>query len=325
MTFSMAYNTGPAKWSDSRPSRATPALSSLAAPVCQPYTGGILLLGISNTPTWFHSHMQTPRPSSAVNLFCVVIGGLAVSMALTAIGQAPAQNDTQAATNTDGELRVQVVKTPDHAILPGAEVEIKTPDGRIWRRNRETWQPLKSDSNGVAVTRLPTGQYQVEPHYGMGWYPLERTTVDIAAGRTNTLEVAIRPPPAILGTVCDPSGNPVPNLPLNVVPPQKALQAITSDVNGRFSFAWNPYLYVESSQPPVLAGVDRSRNLCGTVPIDIKTTSVELKLRKGIIAIGRVEDPKGVGITNASVRLLPLADDLYGTEPVRTDPEGWYG
>ena len=121
-------------------------------------------------PIWFHARMQTPRPLCSVTLLCVVIGGLALTIPLKAAGQTPTQNDTQTATTTDGELRVRVVKTTDRAILPGAEVEIKTPDGRIWRRNRDTWQPLKSDSNGVAVTRLPTGQYQVEPHYGMGWY-----------------------------------------------------------------------------------------------------------------------------------------------------------
>ena len=73
-----------------------------------------------------------------------------------------------------------------------------------------------SETNGVALLRLPPGEYQVSAYKDNS--RSEPTAATVESGRTNRLEIELNPPPKITGVVRDASGKAVPDLQVSVFP-----------------------------------------------------------------------------------------------------------
>jgi hypothetical protein len=71
-----------------------------------------------------------------------------------------------------------------------------------------------SGTNGLALLRLPAGEYKVSAYKDNA--RSEGSDATVEAGRTNRLEIELNPPPMIAGVVRDPSGAVVPGLQLSV-------------------------------------------------------------------------------------------------------------
>jgi protocatechuate 3,4-dioxygenase beta subunit len=136
------------------------------------------------------------------------------------------------------------------------------------------------------------------------------------------------PPPKIAGTVRDPSGAPVPNFTLRVFPASSSFYARSeakTDSNGRYEIGWNPALHRSSISKPSLLGRDLERNLAVAEEIEDGASTHDIRLEPGLSVSGRVQDAKGVPLSNAVVTVY-LWSGRFGSEfedkPIRSDSQG---
>ena len=99
---------------------------------------------------------------------------------------------------------------------------------------RENFQSAaSSDSNGVALLRLPPGDYQVMASRES--MPANQTSASVEAGKTNRVEIEIAAPKKITGIVRQPDGQPAAGLPVRIVGgfgPKAA--EVKTDAGGKF-------------------------------------------------------------------------------------------
>jgi len=182
-----------------------------------------------------------------------------------------------------------------------------------------------TDTNGLAILRLPPGEYQLQA-YKQGWRSIEEPlTATIEAGRTNRVEVELSPPTKVTGTVRDPEGKPVSGLRVKVFPEYRAnLGELKTDADGRFEFTWDPARYGRSGEPMCVIARDEKRKLVAAEDLDEETTTLDLRLEPGWIVTGRVEDPDGKPLTNASVTVFLWAGNSGSSfdKALTTDAQG---
>jgi hypothetical protein len=211
------------------------------------------------------------------------------------------------------------------------EVAVKgTEDGKpvveanVGAYRREYQANAVTGTNGLALLRLPPGEYQVSvTREGVRG---EMVKSEVESGATNRIEVELNPPPTIIGIVRDPSGAPVPGLPITLfggyLGPREG--ETTSDRDGKFTIKWNPNLGPRDRGVFLIAR-DLARNLSASLDVDELTRDVELKLEPGLSAVGRVEDPGGKPITNTALQLHLWSGNMgtqFGEKALRTDENG---
>lgn len=122
--------------------------------------------------------------------------------------------DVQVSATRGGLLEVTVVGKSDHKPVVEASVNAA----------KEAYQTgTGSGTDGSALLRLPPGEYQVSAYRQNS--RSEPTSVTVAAGQTNRIEIELNPPPKITGVVHDPSGKAMPDLTLSVSPNWAAARA----------------------------------------------------------------------------------------------------
>jgi len=225
--------------------------------------------------------------------------------------------DVKLAATKGGFLEVTVLGKDDRK--PMAQVNVHA--------FRDVYQAgTSSGANGIAILRLPPGEYQVSA--STGGSRSESSTTKVETGQTNRLELALKPPPMISGSVRDPGGAPVPGLRLMVFGGYaggRANETVT-DASGRYELTWEPQRYGRSDAAFALIARDVPRNLALAQEIDEDTRTMDLRLEPGLIVHGRVEDPNGKPLTNASVRLHLWSGNMgsqFGEQP-RTDACGQF-
>ena len=181
-----------------------------------------------------------------------------------------------------------------------------------------------ADSNGVALFRLPPGEYRVFASIANAVAHGYSTTVE--SGQTNRVEIELIPPPSITGVVLDPSGKPAPGLKVSLASAfNSGAPEVRTDASGRYELPWSGQRFPGRETAPCLIVRDPARNLAVAEEIEEGATSLDLHLKAGLVLTGRVEDPGGKPLANASVQVFVQSANMTSPlddRPVKTDAEG---
>jgi protocatechuate 3,4-dioxygenase beta subunit len=168
---------------------------------------------------------------------------------------------------------------------------------------RENFQSAaRSDSNGVALLRLPPGDYQVMASRES--MPANQTAASVEAGKTNRVEIEIAAPQKITGIVRQPDGQPAAGLPVRIVGGFGPGDAeVKTDAGGKFELEWNQRRFGQNDTTACILVRDVEHNLAVAQDIDEDTGPLDLKLAPGLTLAGRAESD-GKPVTNATASLV---------------------
>jgi protocatechuate 3,4-dioxygenase beta subunit len=160
----------------------------------------------------------------------------------------------------------------------------------------------RSGSNGIALLRLPPGDYQVMASQES--IPGGQTSASVEAGKTNHVEIEITAPQKITGIVHQLDGQPAAGLLVRIVGSFGGGATETkTDVNGKFELEWNQRQFGQNDATACILVRDMERNLAVAQDIDEDTGPLDLKLAPGLTLAGRAECD-GKPLTNATAQLV---------------------
>lgn len=195
---------------------------------------------------------------------------------------------------TGGLLEARVVNSDDRQPVAQARVSAFRP---------EYWTAGASGTNGVTLLRLPAGEYQVSANKDQA--QASGMSAKVEADQTNQVTIELVPPPKITGVVRDLSGAPVPDAEVTIFPEYGMSRGgVKTDANGHYEMNWNPHSVRGPERTFCLIARERSRNLAVANDIDESTTTMDLTLEPALVIAGRVENPEGKGLTNATGYLI---------------------
>ena len=161
-----------------------------------------------------------------------------------------------------------------------------------------------SDSNGIALLRMPPGDYQVMAYRQSMPGIQNQTPASVEAGKTNRVEVEMAAPKKITGIVRQPDGQPAAGLQVRLVGAFGPGRAdVKTDSAGKFELEWNPRRFGQNDASACVLVRDVEHNLAVAQDIDEDTGPLDLKLAPGIILAGRAESG-GKPVTNATAALI---------------------
>jgi hypothetical protein len=200
----------------------------------------------------------------------------------------------QVSATRGGLLEVMVSGKGDHK--PLAQINVNA--------FRENFQAAAvSGSNGLAVLRLPPGDYQVMA--SRQFSPADQAPASVEAGKTNRVEIEIAGPQKITGLVHGPDGQPAAGLEVQIVgqfsPDQGHLR---TDAEGRFEIEFNPQRYGPNGRTFCLLIRDTGRNRAVAQDIDEDTRTLDLRLEPGLTLAGAAESSDGKPLANVSATLV---------------------
>jgi len=204
--------------------------------------------------------------------------------------------DVQVSATRGGLLEIAVLGKSDRK--PLAQVGVNAS-----KVNFQTG--ASSGSNGIALLRLPPGDYQVSANK-QNWRA-ENASATVEAGKTNRVEIELAPPSKIIGVVRDPNGAPASGLKVILVGAgygRPDAPEIKTDANGRFEMEWDPQRYGRSDMTFCLLIRDAERNLAVAEEINEDTGPLDLQLVPGLTLAGRAESADGQPITNVNAALV---------------------
>jgi protocatechuate 3,4-dioxygenase beta subunit len=206
-----------------------------------------------------------------------------------------ATRDVKVVATRGGLLEVAVLDKKDRQPVPQVSIN-------AYAQNFQT--AGSSASNGIALLRLPPGDYQLTATKENS--RSENASATVEAGKTNRVEIELSPPPKVTGVVRRPDGQPAAGLDVRIVGAggfgPGAVNAKT-DADGRFDLDWSPQRFGPNETTYCLLVRDVERNLAVAQDIDEDTSVLDLKLAPGLTLVGRVECD-GKPITNASAALV---------------------
>jgi protocatechuate 3,4-dioxygenase beta subunit len=217
-----------------------------------------------------------------------------------------------------GLLEVLVTEKGTGKPLEGASITIYN------ERRRQSFHGLTGD-DGIGRIRLLPGAYQWGYAYKAGFTNVEhREPLTIEEGSSKRLEWQLSSLPKITGVVRDPAGKPVEGVNLTVCP-MGGRRDIKSDAEGKFEVSWDTGMAVDERQAPILVCRHINSNLAAAVIIPEDKQTLDITLKPGIIATGKVVDTSGRGIANAQIRIM-LRQTMWAStmshELIQTNTEG---
>jgi protocatechuate 3,4-dioxygenase beta subunit len=217
-----------------------------------------------------------------------------------------------------GLLEVLVTEKGTSKPLEGANITIYN------ERRRQSFHGLTGD-DGVGRIRLLPGAYQWGYAYKAGFTNVEhREPLTIEEGSTKRLEWQLSSLPKLTGVVRDPAGKPVEGVNLTVCP-MGGRRDVKSDAEGKFEVSWDTGMAVDERQAPILVCRYMEGNLATAVIISEGKQTLDITLKPGVIATGKVVDPNGRGIPNAQIRIM-LRQTMWAStmsrELIQTNTEG---
>jgi len=159
-----------------------------------------------------------------------------------------------------------------------------------------------SDSNGIALLRLPAGVYQVTA--SRNFMSGARIPARVETGKTNRVEIEIAAPKRITGLVRQPDGQPAAGLPVRLVGGfGPNADTVKTDAAGKFELEWNRRQFGLNNTTDCILVRDAEHNLAVAQDVDEDTGPLDLKLAPGLMLAGRAECD-GKPVTNASATLV---------------------
>ena len=197
--------------------------------------------------------------------------------------------DVQVTAARGGSLEVTVLGKNDRK--PLAQVTVNA-----YKENFQS--AARSDSNGIALLRLPPGDFQLTAANDNSRSE-NASSATVEAGRTNRVEIEIAAPQKISGIVRQPDGQPAAGLLVKIVNGFEA----KADAGGRFELEWNQRRFGQNNATDCLLIRDVEHNLAVAQEIDEETGPLDLKLAPGLTLAGRAESD-GKPVTNATAALI---------------------
>lgn len=159
-----------------------------------------------------------------------------------------------------------------------------------------------SDSNGVALLRLPPGDYQVSV-YAQGSQQ-ENTAATVEAGKTNRLTIELAEAAKVRGVVRGPDGQPAAGLEVRIVGGYSSGSGgVKTDAEGKFAMDWNPRQFGRSDMTYCVLVRDPARNLAVAEDLEEDGGPMDLRLAPAMSIVGRAECG-GKALTNATAALV---------------------
>ena len=159
-----------------------------------------------------------------------------------------------------------------------------------------------SDTNGIALLRLPPGNYQV-----MASVSGSQNTASVEAGKTNRVELEIAAPKKITGIVRQPDGQPAAGVLAQIMGGFGRFglggASVKTDATGKFELKWNQNQFMQMRGVPCVLIRDEKHNLAVAQDLDEDIGPLDLKLVPGVTLAGRVEC-NGKPLTNAAATLM---------------------
>jgi uncharacterized GH25 family protein len=167
---------------------------------------------------------------------------------------------------------------------------------------RDRFQSGAVSSNGVAVLRLPAGDYQVNASKH-GWQQAGAPAI-VQSGQTNRVEVELAPARNLAGIVRLPNGQPATNVALQVIGNYSMQEGnLRTGPDGKFDIEWNMQNFGGNNVTPCLLVRDPEHNLALAQDLDDEIDRLDLRLAPALSFVVRVECD-GKPLTNATAGLL---------------------
>ena len=180
-----------------------------------------------------------------------------------------------------------------------------------------------TDSNGLAIIRVPPGEYELRP-ITEGVSPIINFgTATVEEGKTTRVEGKLKSVPKLSGIVRDPNDRPVSRVSLRIGSRPETM--VISDNQGRFKMVLSNEPYFISETAPVLIAQDLKRNLAAVIEVDVNARNIDVNLAPAVVVFGKVVDLNNNPIENANVA-VHLSPYNYGIGDSRiiTDRNGEY-
>jgi hypothetical protein len=162
----------------------------------------------------------------------------------------------------------------------------------------------RSDSNGIALLRLPPGEYQVTVSRDSLFGGQNQNTASVEGGKTNHMEIEVAAPKIIAGTVRQPDGQPAAGLRVRLVGGfGPSAGDVKTDAGGKFKLEWNQRQFGQNNTTPCVLVRDAEHHLAVAQDIDEDTGPLDLKLAPGLTLAGRAECD-GKPVTNSKAALI---------------------
>lgn len=157
-------------------------------------------------------------------------------------------------------------------------------------------------TNGIAVLRLPPGEYQVVA-FKTG-YQQSNVSGTVQTSQTNRIEIELEKSRKLAGIVRLPDGQLGTKLPVQVLGDYSMQQTpFFTGADGRFEIDWNPQQFGGDQASPCLVVRYPEKNLAVAQDVDAETESYELKLAPALTFVLRIQSD-GKPLTNAAAALL---------------------
>lgn len=214
-----------------------------------------------------------------------------------------------------GVVQVTVVGKDAHKAIPDVNVG-------AYGENYQTG--ATTGSNGVAVLRLPPGEFSLNA-FKQGQSQAQTQTT-VSDGQTNTETIELNSPLKITGILKDSSGAPLADTSVTVVPNYGSERPdAKSDSSGHYEITWELPNWRGGNQNYYLLARNYARNLASFHQVDESTKNLDLELKPAMSVSAHIQDPKGNAVTNAYVHLM-LQTENFGfpisRQPAQSDQQG---
>jgi uncharacterized GH25 family protein len=178
-----------------------------------------------------------------------------------------------------------------------------------------------TSDEGVARLRLSPGEYQTMVN--KSGYSTDQSQNSVERGTTNRLTISLKAAPTLTGTVMDPAGKPAPKVQV-VLFPGGGAGSKSTDSDGHFSMVLDQRSFSLQEYEHLAIARDLEHNLAAVAVIDEDSTNLTLRLEPALTLAGRVLDPEGKAIPNATVQIVFWTERVGSTlnQPTRGDAEG---
>lgn len=217
-----------------------------------------------------------------------------------------------------GVVAVTVRGKKNHALLADADVTVNSLDFSY---------ASSTGTNGVALFRLPPGQFNVfvnQPDRSTA-----QTDAAVTEGQTNQVTIELGESFKVSGMVRNPAGAPVAGASVGVFPDYGwggGRGGVTTDANGRYALSWQlPAWAGMRNQTLYLVVRQVDQNLAAMQELNETTTNLDLTLTPAMSVSGQVQDARGNAITNVMAYItLHQENSSFGItrQSVRADGQG---
>ncbi|NBC10673.1 MAG: hypothetical protein GVY24_02930 [Planctomycetes bacterium] len=210
-------------------------------------------------------------------------------------------SDVTLRLQTTGTLQVTAVGRDGATPIQGAQVVIRSGDGRRWH--------ARTNERGVALQPMPPGEHTVWSIQHKAYAGLSRPEeVRIRPGQTTATQWALDELAVISGVVRDEAGKPVKGARVRLLAHRH--NPVCSDDRGRFRLRWSPNPW--SSDDDALLVVRHPPSRTAATCTLSSQDPLRIDLKPGVVMTGAVLDAEGQPLAGAAVTVYMKTERCHG-------------